>query len=142
MQKTLIILSGLLLMSCASSGPSKADARRAILLEDVRVGEQVEEICFSRQIDRFRENGRDSVVLTRGASDEFLLMIRGCPLLSRAQSIRTGNRGCLRDMGNIFVSDTVSAPLSGVPQRIDTCPVHAIYRWNEDAEDQPPVTEK
>jgi len=142
MQKTLIILSGLLLMSCASSGPSKADERRAILLEDVRVGEQVEEICFARQIDRYRENGRDSVVLTRGASDEFLVIIRGCPLLDRAQSIRTGSTGCLRDMGRITVSDTVSAPLSGVPQRIDSCPVHAIYRWNEDAQDQPAVTEK
>lgn len=126
----------LTLGSCASATPGEIEARRAELLKDARVGEPVKEICFTRQIDRFRGNGRDSVVLTRAANDEYLVIIRGCPLLDSALGISLSGRGCLQDQGDLFVSDTIGPPLSGVPQRVDRCPVHAIYRWDEEADEE------
>lgn len=133
MRRMILGMLALTLGSCASATPGEIEARRVELLKDARVGAQVNEICFTRQIDRFRDNGRDSVVLTRAANDEYLVIIRGCPLLDTAQSIRFAGRSCLEDQGDLFVSDVVGRPLSGAPQRIDRCPVHAIYRWDEGA---------
>lgn len=129
-----MILIGALcaLAGCASSDTPTSSERVAELLKDARVGEQVDKICFQSTIDGFRENTRDSVILTRGVSDDYLVLMKGCRDLDRAQSLGLAGRGsCLRRSDRLIVSDSAFSLSGNSPVVPDQCWVDAIYRWDD-----------
>lgn len=129
------VLSTLILAGCASS--VSLSEKQAELLSDPRVGAEVNKVCFSRSIDGFRENHRGSVVLTRGVSDHFLVLVSGCPSLDRAQSIGLANKtSCLRRSDRLEVSDSVFSPSGSFPGVPDSCFIDSIFEWNENVADE------
>lgn len=120
--------------ACATDGQSTRNEAIAETLADVRVGEKVDRICFTRGIDSFSEEKRNSVVLRRGVKDEYLVITRGCPYLDMAQSLRLdSSSGCLRRLDNIRVYQSAFGPSDADRFAFDRCQIDAIYKWNDDA---------
>jgi hypothetical protein len=120
--------------ACATDGgTSRADAI-AETLTDARVGEQVDRICFTRGIDSFSEEKRNSVVLRRGVNDEYLVVTRSCPNLDMAQSLRLeSDLGCLRRQDYIRVYQSAFGPSDADRFAFNRCQIDEIYKWNDDA---------
>jgi len=123
------------LSACATNGTSRSEDI-AELLTDSRVGEAVDNICFTRGIDGFSDNDDYSVVLRRGVKDEYLVVTKFCPDLQFAQSIGLDNRrSCLRRQDDIHVFRT-AFPQSDIDRRgFTSCYIDAIYKWDKDALD-------
>lgn len=130
---SLSLVALMALGACATDGgTSRADAI-AETLADARVGEKVNRICFTRGIDSFSEEKRNSVVLRRGVNDEYLVVTGVCPNLEMAQSLRLeGYLGCLRARDYIRVFE--NAHNHSEPQGFvfDRCQIDEIYKWNDD----------
>jgi hypothetical protein len=63
---------------------------------DVRQGEQVKQICFASSINGWKEveGERNSVILTKGVSDEFKIELSGiCDMTYSFSNIATRTRG-------------------------------------------------
>lgn len=131
-----LLFAAALLSACASAADPDAPSELEQTLADARLGEQVDRICFPRAIDGFRDNRDRTVVVRRGVSDDYLLVLRSCPQLDRAQGIALINSAtCLRPFDAVIVSESVFG-FRGPGQIGDpTCYVDAIYRWDEDAPD-------
>lgn len=134
---TLISLSAAALMAlgaCATDGQSTRSEAIAETLADVRVGEEVDKICFTRGIDSFSEEKRNSVVLRRGVNDEYLVVTRSCVNLDMAQSLRLDSSlGCLRRQDHIRVYQSAFGPSDADRFAFDRCQIDAIYKWDDDA---------
>lgn len=126
----------MLLAGCATSSGSSPAEELAETLADARLGEPLDRVCFSRAIDGFRDNRERTVVVRRGVSDDYLLVLRSCPQLDSAQLIALTDRlgsGCLRRNDRIIVSESPTA-LRGIGQiGSPVCFVDSIYGWNENA---------
>ncbi|MGJ8559893.1 MAG: DUF6491 family protein [Litorimonas sp.] len=122
------------LSACATDGRQTRSDAIAETLADVRVGEEVEKICFTRGIDSFSEEKRNSVVLRRGVNDEYLVVTRSCPYLDMAQSLRLDSTlGCLRRQDSIRVYQSAFGPSDADRFAFDRCQIDAIYKWDDDA---------
>ncbi len=142
MLKPFIVLTiaGLTLMACASTSGSDDKALQE-LLNDPRVDEQVDRICFNRNIDGFSMNARRSVVLRKGVRDKYLVTVSGgCPSLRYAQSIGIdSNTSCIGPGDSLIVSESAfSLDDGGIGP--DRCFINRIYNWNEDAKPMDDVT--
>ena len=133
----LISLSAIALMAsvgCATDGHSSRSDAIAETLDDARVGEEVDKICFTRGIDSFSEEKRNSVVLRRGVNDEYLVVTRSCTNLDMAQSLRLDSAlGCLRRQDYIRVYQSAFGPSDADRFAFDRCQIDAIYKWDDDA---------
>lgn len=120
--------------ACATSEPPIKGA--AAFADDPRLGKQVDEICFNRSIDGFKHNTKDTVVLTKSVSDEYLVEVRGhCRDLKYAQSIGLDSYStCLRDQDYIIVSTSAFSLSDGTGLGPDRCYIDAIYEWDDDAD--------
>ena len=130
------------LAACATADRLSPAEELEATLSDVRLGERTDRVCFKRGIDGFRDAKDRTVVVRRGVNDDYLLVMRSCPQLDRAQLIGfvDGFSGsCLTRNDRVAVSES-SFALRG-PGQIGptTCFVDAIYRWNEDAAEEAPV---
>lgn len=122
--------------ACATNGNSPRSDVIAETLADVRVGEEVQRICFTRGIDSFSEEKRNSVVLRRGVNDEYLVVTRSCINLDMAQSLRLDSSGgCLRRQDFIRVYQSAFGPSEADRFAFDRCQIDAIYKWDDDAVD-------
>lgn len=122
------------LSACATDGQSTRSDAIAETLADVRVGEEVDRICFTRGIDSFSEEKRNSVVLRRGVNDEYLVVTRSCPYLDMAQSLRLDDTmGCLRRGDSIRVYQSAFGPSDADRFAFDRCLIDEIYKWNDNA---------
>lgn len=100
---------------------------------DPRIGEEVDSICFQRNINGWRAvKGEDDVVLLeRGVNDWYRVELLGAcdeRLFRFAQKIAIESRpagGCLRRYDYIIVEDT-----PGFNRR---CSITRMYKWDEDA---------
>ena len=130
------------LSACASMDGEREVLGAARFADVARLGEKVDEICFSRSIDGFGETTRRTVVLTRGVRDDYLVEVfGGCFDLEGAQSIGVDSTGsCLRRGDNLIVSNSPFSLGYSAAQRqgadIRTCRVNAIYKWDKDAADK------
>ncbi len=131
-----ILLCAPLLTSCASSENTNKQPRGAsAFASDPRLGEAVNKICFNRSIDGFSDNRRDTVVLRKGVSEDYLVEVYGgCINLRNAKSIGIVSRmNCIGRGDDLIVSESVFShndqPGMG-PQR---CSVKAIYKWDKSA---------
>jgi len=125
-----------LITACATT-PSDQPRGAAKFAEDPRLGEKVDEICFKRQIDGFTHTDRDTIVVSAGLNDDYLLEVRGpCLNLRHALSVAIdAPLSCVTRFDSIIVSTSafsLNDPHGG-PQR---CTINEIYAWNEDAEDE------
>lgn len=137
---TLLGLCAISISACGTTGSENDEVSLEEALNDPRVGEKTDRICFSRGINGFREwkDGPDGLILDRGVNNEYLVLVGpACLTLDRAQRIGIDDRfggGCLSRGDSLFISDSIfpsndrSAALS-----IDRCRISAIYEWNEDA---------
>lgn len=124
----------MVLGACATDGASPRADAIAETLADVRVGEKVDRICFTRGIDSFSEEKRNSVVLRRGVNDEYLVITRSCPNLDMAQSMRLeSDLGCLRRQDHIRVYQSAFGPSDADRFAFNRCQIDAIYKWDDDA---------
>jgi hypothetical protein len=133
----LVFFSAVLLTACSTTASVERDDAVAKLIADDRTGDEVDRICFSRGIDRFKDATRHSVVLTEGVDDDYLVLVRQCAELDRAQSLRLDNRGqCLRRYDRIRVYETAFG--TNVTGRVpyDLCVIEAIYEWDRQPDDE------
>ena len=129
--------SAALLAACSSS-PS-ADEEMADWREDARLGEQVDRICFSDNIDNFRMTTRNTVIVEKGVNDEYLIeTFNNCNDLDFAQSLSFDTfpgASCVTKGDSIYAYDSAFGPQDGDIPPI-RCPISAIYEWNEDAAEE------
>lgn len=125
-----------LISGCAST-PSDTPRGAEKYAEDARLGEQVDRICFNRNIDGFSHTDRDTVVVSAGVNEDYLLVVRGpCQNLRHAQAIGIDSAlSCVTKFDRILVSTSAFSLVDnlGGPER---CMIQEIYSWDEDAEDK------
>jgi hypothetical protein len=111
---------------------------------DVRIGEKVDRVCFSRSIDGFSHTEKRSVVLRKGVSKEYYVETGSCFNLRRALSIGIDSRGggCLSRGDYLIVSESAFGLKDNTGIGPDRCYIKAIYEWNEDAEAEETDTEE
>ena len=130
---SLIAAAGLA-AACASV-PSDKPKGAAKFASDARLGDQVDKICFQRNIDSFSQNDRDTVIVRSGVSKHYLIEVRGvCTNLRRAQTIAIDSHlSCIRRNDALIVSTSAFSLNDGGigPER---CLISGIYEWNKDAE--------
>ena len=127
-------LSAAAILGACATGRMSTEERFAKFADDPRLGEQVDKICFSGSIDGFRDNTRDSVILTRGVRDDYLVFVDGCPAMSRALSLRTESIGsCLRKRDWIITSDNGFGMTGNDQIGTNQCQIESIYKWNKKA---------
>lgn len=125
----------LALYACASSSGETEDGVAAYA-DDPRLGEQVDRICFGRQIDGFGETTDRTIIVEAGVNEHYLIETVGfCPDLDWAQSISLDQfSSCLSRGDAIIPYGSAFGPdrTGPAPQ---ACRIKAIYEWDEDAEE-------
>ncbi|WP_084396796.1 DUF6491 family protein [Henriciella aquimarina] len=123
------------MLAACSSAPADSENENE-WMQDARLGEKVDRICFRSNIDSFRQNTRNTVIVEKGVNDEYLLQTMGnCYDLDHAQSLSfdtSMGSSCLTKGDSIYAFDSVFGPDRTDPPSI-RCPIAAIYEWNEDA---------
>ncbi|RIJ22238.1 hypothetical protein D1224_11830 [Henriciella barbarensis] len=104
-------------------------------LNDVRLGEQVDRICFRDQINDFREGTSMTVIAERGVKDYLIETTEECDELNGAQTVVldgtfAGGR-CVTTRDRISASQSYFG--SDASNAAYLCRIKAIYEWNEDA---------
>lgn len=126
LKATLAACASTLFIAAACSSTPAGNENKPV---DPRQGAEVKQMCFTSQIRDWRENDRDSVIVSTGNKKEYKLdLIGGCEPGDAFTSIgiisRFGGGSCLSS-GDQLVTDTRFA--NGV------CQVQRIYEWNKDA---------
>lgn len=142
-------IAALGLVSGCASTPSDTPKGAAKYAQDARLGDKVDRICFNRNIDGFSRNDRDTVVVSAGVNEDYLLVVRGpCQNLRHAQAIGIDSSlSCVTRFDRILVSTSAFSLVDnlGGPER---CTIQEIYAWDDDAEegtseeDEPAATEE
>ncbi|MEL7113241.1 MAG: DUF6491 family protein [Pseudomonadota bacterium] len=125
--------------ACATATtPEQLEAREKdraaeVFADDPRRGEQVDKVCFARQIDSFGLTTKRAVVIREGGDRYLVETFAGCFDLDWAQSLAIDSfTSCLSKGDRIFAFDTPFGP-----DRHDrfqqSCRVKAIYKWDRDA---------
>ena len=128
-------LLGSVLAACASD-----TGRERLGLDDPKLGERVERICFNRQINGFSAwDEGDGLILRRGVRDEVLVTLPVCPAADFAQRVGIDERfsaGCLRPGDRLFVSSSAFGGTRGSdPFETSSCLIGEIYEYDRDAGD-------
>ena len=123
-----------ILTACATPGENNKARGIAAFDGDPRLGEEVKKVCFNQSIDGFTSTTRDTVVLTKGVSDEYIIEVFGaCPNLRSAQRIALDSvTSCLSKSDYLIVYDSAFGTDSGLGP--DRCSIRRIHAWDSDAE--------
>ena len=127
-----------ILNACATSTVSAQQERGiAAFADDVRLGEEVNKICFNRNIDGFSNNTRDTVVLSAGPSKDYIVEVRGiCPNLRYAQSIGIDtSQSCVTRGDYLVVSESAFPSGTSSAMSPDRCLIDKIYKWDKRAKE-------
>lgn len=127
-----VTAAGMLYGATANAeGPSPAPDD---YLNNVRLGEKVDRICFSDQIDDFREGTESTIILERGAKDFLVETEEPCSELEGAHTLSLNNAfssgRCITTYDQFYASQS---RFGSVGNKSDLCRIKSIYRWNEDA---------
>ncbi len=131
-----------IIAACASmEGDSNQPRGIAAFADDPRLGEEISKVCFSSTIDGFTDATRDTVVLKKGVSDEYIVEVMGsCRDLKYAQRIGIDTHlSCLTRTDYLIVSDSAFGNSTGIGP--DRCPINRIYKWDSKAEEEPAEAE-
>lgn len=130
-----------LLSACATvanGGEDGAPTVRGVerYVDDPRLGERTDRMCFTSNIDSFSNNEDNTVVVRATASRHYLVEVGSCFNLDRAQSIGIDSRtSCATRGDRLIVSDSVFPTRGDTGLDTDTCLITGIYEWDPDAED-------
>lgn len=112
-------------IGCATASADKTAARKA----DPRQGEEVNQICFTRNINGWQALGSRSLLLNKGVNDWYKLDLIGTcrpDWAFNAIALRTtGGSSCLSKFDAIKTFDD--------PVSMGSCQIQHIYKWNKDA---------
>lgn len=117
---------------------AELDEKRAseVFANDIRRGELVDRVCFTRQIDGFGETTDRAVVIREGRDHYLVETFGGCFDLDWAQSIAFDSFGsCLSRGDRLVPFDSAFGNNNGI-RHPQACRVKAIYEWNRDAEEE------
>ena len=132
-------ISALMALGACTASNAGSDTKEREWLQDARLGEKVDRVCFKSSIDSFRSPTDKTVIVEEGVNDEYLIETTGnCPDLDWAQSISFDTpraASCVTRGDSIYAYDSVFGPdNTGIaPIR---CPISAIYVWNEESADK------
>lgn len=137
-----IVFAAMLLTvtACATAtSPEALEAREqakadAVFAGDPRRGEEVDRLCFARQIDSFGETTKRAVVVREGRDYFLVETFPGCFDLDWAQSLAFDPAtSCLSRGDRVFAFDNVFARTDKFSHQ-QSCRVKTIYKWDRDAE--------
>lgn len=134
LQNTAIaVTASFIFMACTSAAGEKKERGIAAFKGDVRLGEKVDKICFNRSIDGFSMARKDTVVLSRGVSKDYIVEVKGvCTNLRHAQSIGIdSNLSCVSRGDYLIVSDSAFGTSTGFGP--DRCYINKIHKWDKKA---------
>jgi len=121
------------LSACATAG-EKRPSGFADYEGDPRLGQAINSACYGFDIDGFRENTRNTVIIEGRGRSEYLLTTRACFDLDGAMALGVSGRGgCLTRGDRLVVTDTILPAYGGNSRDIETCIITGIYEWNEHA---------
>lgn len=123
----------LALFACASPDDEPEDGVAAYA-DDPRLGEEIDRICFGRQINGFGETTDRTIIVRYGVNEHYLIETFGfCRDLDWAQSISLDQfSSCLTRGDSIIPFGSAFGPdRTGPPPQ--ACLIKAIYEWDEDA---------
>lgn len=135
-QMMFIALAGVTLAACATPPQSSAKVRGiAAFADDPRLGKQVSKICFNRTIDGFYNATRDTVVLSRGASEDYIVEVKGvCSNLRNARSVAIDSQLSCVTRGDVLLVSTSTFTLNdGTGMGPDRCYIEKIHQWDKSA---------
>ncbi|WP_300392503.1 DUF6491 family protein [Henriciella sp.] len=123
------------MLAACSSAPSNEE-EMADWMNDARLGEKVDRICFQSSIDNFRMATKNTVIVEKGVNKEYLIEVMGsCHDLAHANALSFDTfpgSGCISKGDSIYGYDSVfGRDNTGIPPM--RCPISSIYEWNEDA---------
>ena len=132
--KRLGILAGLAGLAVASA--VQADDAAA---GDPRIGEQVDRICFGRNIDGFKavKGMDDAVLLEKSVNDWYLATLSGACSYRRikwAMGVAIDQRptgGCVTPGDWLIFTESITGDMSF--PNTTRCVINGIYEWDEDA---------
>lgn len=127
----------LALAGCATAARHEDKPKGVARYEgDPRLGEKVDKICFTSNIDSFGDNTRDTFTVREGR-DYYLIEIFGtCSPLEHAMTMRMdAPMSCLRKGDHVIVSDSLTGAGTG-PFSTQRCMVNAMYKWDPKAKDE------
>ena len=109
-------------------------------LDDPKVGERLDRVCFNRQVTGFSEwEEGEGLVLRRGAREEVLVTLPVCLSLDFVQRVGVDERfsaGCLRPGDRLFVSTSAFGGTRGAePFETSSCLIDEMYAYDRDAEE-------
>ena len=125
--KTLISITALcatLLMGCQTSPDTNQKTAKA----DVRIGEEVNQICFARSINGWEtvDKRNDLIVLNQNVNDKYVLSLAGiCDpqwAMSRIGTVSRGNSSCLSRGDKIVTDNNMN--------RNASCTIMKINKWH------------
>lgn len=130
---TAIIAVAGLTTACAASDEERVDLTDNPLT-DKRVVEEVNQLCFARTINGFRNwDAGEGVILRQGVNNEFLVTFQGvCQPLDNAQRVGVNNRfgsGCIRQGDRLFISEAVFSGRNA-PFESDFCVVRDVFAFD------------
>lgn len=132
----LVTLTGGLLIACSST--SIADDKLdgiAAFADDARLGEEVNKICFNRNIDGFTNATRNTVVLSAGPSKDYIVEVNMCPSLRYAQSVAIDSTlSCVHKTDSLLVSESAFSLNDQTGFGPDRCYIKKMHKWNKRAE--------
>jgi len=125
--KTLISITALcatLLMGCQTSPDTNQKTAKA----DVRIGEEVNQICFARSINGWEtvDKRNNLIVLNQNVNDKYALGLAGiCDpqwAMSRIGTVSRGNSSCLSRGDKIVTDNNMN--------RNASCTIMKINKWH------------
>ncbi|OUS23227.1 hypothetical protein A9Q98_15875 [Thalassotalea sp. 42_200_T64] len=139
--KSVVFFAVALLSACAATDNPKQEKA-----PDIRLGEEVNQICFNRNMDGWRpleDDNKALIVFDRRRQAYKLDLIGTCDpqwAMLRIATISRGNSSCL-SRGDKVITD---ADMS----RHDSCTIMKIHKWHpeklqdEDSQETPATSEK
>lgn len=105
----------------------------AALKGDPRLGEEVDKICFARNINGFHGLDQRTLVLNKNVHDDYVVETYGpCVDLDYAWEIALKSvTSCLAPHDEVIITRGSSVPNSDPFTR--TCRIKSIHKWNEKA---------
>jgi len=147
MLKKFACVAGLFLSGCVADpviekeAPTPADGAGGLKIDgarafaaDPRLGQEVDRICFARNIEGFTTTSRDTLVIRTSPNTQFLVEVSGtCPSLIRAQTVAVDSTlSCVTPGDFLIVSESpFSLRNRGVVP--DRCAINRIFTWDPDA---------
>lgn len=127
-----LILATALLAACQSTPGERKPEGFAAYEGDPRLGEVVNNACFTSSIDGFSMNEKKSVVLRDGKKEYMVEVFGSCPNLDDAMSIGIDSAtSCLSKGDALIVSTSMMGNDVGLgPQR---CQIKEIRKWDKNA---------